>query len=700
MPDMTTATLAQQENHNEAANECLPIETDRWTGKDWVDFLSEFPQFANQCKWERLNKEDWIHLLPFEFIEGLDGRDLIGIVDAGGHLEYLYPWDYLERNELVEILSRSRRPEVLPELIHKGDWQRLDGGDYAKVFSKHPLLRGVERCGKKLTLDNWVELLSVQPQIAGLSKCPWKQLQRSLSGRRWAKLLAKQPQFSVHCPWNKLDRFDWAWLLLRQPRFVALVPWEKVQHQDRTKSKEPGDVAFPFDWFRPVPSSENTSAAYIDKVPLDRLNHLSWVALLTAYPRFASHCPPDKLNGTDWSKILAIHPQVWDCCPWDKISLTGWDWARLLSWQPQFADRCPWDKVSLTGSAWAELLSRQPQFADRCPWAKISLTGWDWFRLLSWQPQFADRCPWDKISLTGSAYAELLSRQPQFADRCPWDKISLTGFDWAVLLASQPQFADRCPWDKLDKDAWNVLLRQQPQFADRCPWNTFNWVDRSCLWEQPQIVKYCSWKLIGSEWASLLAEHPELASYCRWDKLDWTDWQWLLAAQPQFSDRVPWESLPGYDWLHLLSVYPQSVPLGLFKRLFKRMFVHDFKDSVTRIRHCLDHKNFYEPDRWENVFGPLGLYACSFWLGALGLGVMALLHFPLNWKPVEPVDLLVLLLVCPILGIPVFFLLATIRTILVLPLHTIKLIRAKRNYEKVKKTQELIRQTGFEASDS
>ena len=652
MPDMTTATLAQQENPNEAANECLPIETDRWTGKDWVDFLSEFPQFANQCKWERLNKEDWIHLHNFR--DGLDVRDWIEIVDAGGDpLAYCFPWDIpwdnLERSELVEILSR--RPEMFSVFTLKGDWQRLDGGDYAKVFSKHlPLFRGFERCGKKLTVDNWVELLSVQPQIVGLCKCPWKQLQRSLSGRRWAKLLAKQPQFSIHCPWNKLDRFDWAWLLLRQPRFVALVPWEKVQHQDRTKSKEPGDVAFPFDWFRPVPSSENTSAAYIDKVPLDRLNHLSWVALLTAYPRFASHCPPDKLNGTDWSKILAIHPQVWDCCPWDKISLTGWDWARLLSWQPQFADRCPWDK----------------------------------------------------ISLTGYAYAELLSRQPQFADRCPWDKISLTGFDWAVLLAAQPQFADRCPWDKLDKDAWNVLLRQQPQFADRCPWNTFNWVDRSCLWEQqPQIVKYCSWKLIGSEWASLLAEHPDLASYCRWDKLDWTDWQWLLAAQPQFSDRVPWESLPGYDWLHLLSVYPQSVPLGLFKRLFKRMFVHDFKDSVTRIRHCFHQKDFYEPDRWEkDVFGPLGLYAWSFWLGALGLGVMALLHFPLNWKPVEPVDLLVLLLVCPILGIPVFFLLATIRTILVLPLHTIKLIRAKRNYEKVKKSQELIRQTGFEASDS
>ena len=57
------------------------------------------------------------------------------------------------------------------------------------------------------------------------------------------------------------------------------------------------------------------------------------------------------------------------------------------------------------------------------------------------------------------------------------------------------------------------------------------------------------------------------------------------------------------------------------------------------------------------------------------------------------------LLLCPILGIPFFFILATIRTILVLPLHIIKLIRAKRHYEKAKKTQELIQQTGFEASD-
>ena len=90
---------------------------------------------------------------------------------------------------------------------------------------------------------------------------------KDYSGNDWKCLLAKQPQLSKHCDWEKLDGVDWYRLLLQQPQLSEHCRWETLGGYD-------------------------------------------WYMLLCKQPRFAKHCYWNKLNGTQWAWLLQDQPQI------------------------------------------------------------------------------------------------------------------------------------------------------------------------------------------------------------------------------------------------------------------------------------------------------------------------------------------------------------------------------------------------------
>ena len=159
-------------------------------GYDWAELLSEQPQFADHCPWEKLDGSDWVSLLSKrpQFADRCSWEKLGG-----------WAW--------VELLS------IQPQFADRCPWVELDGWGWASLLSKRPQF--ADRCSwEKLGGLDWVKLLSMQPQFA--DRCPWEEL----DGWNWAELLSIQPQFAGHCSWKKLDEKDWSRLLAFQPQLA------------------------------------------------------------------------------------------------------------------------------------------------------------------------------------------------------------------------------------------------------------------------------------------------------------------------------------------------------------------------------------------------------------------------------------------------------------------------------------------------
>ncbi len=142
------------------------ISENKFTGRNWVDFLESKPEFATHCEWHKLDKADWLRLLKRhpEFAEHC------------GKLE-------LDNSDWVKLLIPC------PELAKHCDWKKLGGSD-------------------------WMQLLSNRPEFA--KHCDWKKLHHW----DWVELLTSHPEFAKYCDWEKLDGWDWLRLLASHPEFA------------------------------------------------------------------------------------------------------------------------------------------------------------------------------------------------------------------------------------------------------------------------------------------------------------------------------------------------------------------------------------------------------------------------------------------------------------------------------------------------
>ena len=119
--------------------------------------------------------------------------------------------------------------------MKKGIDPELSADELADLILEKP--ETAEQCGVddwlKLTGDEWVRLLSEQPQLAG--ECRW----REFSAGNWAELIGNQPQFADKCDaWELFNGGCWALLLRMQPQFADRCDWTKLDDEAWRRLRE------------------------------------------------------------------------------------------------------------------------------------------------------------------------------------------------------------------------------------------------------------------------------------------------------------------------------------------------------------------------------------------------------------------------------------------------------------------------------
>lgn len=242
---------------------------EKFSGTDWMELLSERPEFADKCDWSKLSGADWALLLGSrpEFADKCD------------------KWTEMDEEAWTCLLGRrpqfSKRQECpLPE---------LGGSGWSAVLCGCPEM--AEQCPwDRLNGSDWASLLQQQPQFS--SRCSWDRL----NGLDWETLLVSQPQFGTYCDWDKLSGINWAVLLKAQPQFADRCPWPMLRG---------------WDWAVLLGGRPEFS----DRCQWNVMKGLDWVKLLSDNPSFADRCPWSKLDDDDWEQLLAVHPQFADKRP-------------------------------------------------------------------------------------------------------------------------------------------------------------------------------------------------------------------------------------------------------------------------------------------------------------------------------------------------------------------------------------------------
>ncbi len=250
-------------------NDLRICQWEKFSGTDWMELLSERPEFADKCDWSKLSGGDWALLLRSrpEFADKCD------------------KWTEMDEEDWTCLLGSrpqfSKRQECpLPE---------LGGSGWSAVLCGCPEM--AEQCPwDRLNGSDWASLLQLQPQFA--DRCPWDRL----NGLDWETLLVSQPQFGTWCNWNKLAGINWAVLLKAQPQFADKCRWGTFRG---------------YDWAVLLGGRPEFS----DRCQWSVLTGPDWVKLLSDNPSFEDRCPWDKLDDNDWDQLLYDHPQFADKRP-------------------------------------------------------------------------------------------------------------------------------------------------------------------------------------------------------------------------------------------------------------------------------------------------------------------------------------------------------------------------------------------------
>ncbi len=174
---------------------------ERFSGRNWVRLLDA--GLSDKCQWDKLQGEDWIHLLtnhpqyaercPWEKLKDTGGQGWAYLLERCPQFADKCPWDRLERKDLMRILLYTH-----DEVLENFPWERLDGGVWAWLLWERPEL--ADWCAwEKIGSAQWGRLLSRQPQF--LDRCPTgKVLEMVLD-----KLIFCLPK---ECTWKMI----WSWL--------------------------------------------------------------------------------------------------------------------------------------------------------------------------------------------------------------------------------------------------------------------------------------------------------------------------------------------------------------------------------------------------------------------------------------------------------------------------------------------------------
>ena len=458
-----------------------------------TELIRQIPQYSGEVKWNKLQTccDDWSYVLS-------------------NHPQFAdkCPWDKLAGRNFSYLLSNQ------PQFADRCPWEKLYGGDWAVLLGAQPQF--ADRCPwEKLEGGDWAKLLSEKPQFA--DKCLWERL----GGDNWVVLLSNQPQFADKCNFEKVKMkvFDWGDLLARQPQFADRCPHKEYKSKENPQDK--------FSTEHLLSLLRKNPTQFVDECPWGKLDGGDWADLLSEQPQFADRCPWGKLSGDNWAKLLSKQPQFSDRCTWEK--LRGANWVDLLSKQPQLADKCSWHLLNVP--CWIALLKKAPQFIEKCPSQILKgIYNYERYKLVKDFPFLVDKSDFlEGFNVT--MWMELLIRYPQLADKCPWEEMETRLYfsEWFKLLRIRPQFIVKCPldvvefimehhfadkfeWENLDGEDWIHILERHPRFCDRVSMEMLGDIE-SELWSEQVRRRF------DALWDNLIAVQPQFSKYRKPNKV-------------------------------------------------------------------------------------------------------------------------------------------------------------------------------------
>ena len=266
-----------------------------FTVKEWHGILRVAPELFGKCDiWKDLNKpaSGWKKL-----------------VEAVPQIKRL--WDARKKGEDVvcyKISIRRKAPESVDETISRETIDsladllgpdkanvlaKMNGSDWARLLISQPGF-GEKADLAAMMVDDWDEVLKVQPQLAKYRPPADCMDFSKLDGAAWAGLLSKHPEFADRCDWEKLDGNDWCELLKRRPEFADLCDWDKA-NRGCLKLKRELLLEHP---------------GLIDRCAWN-LDRCDWLCLFQAHPELMEKHPQvfqnfDEFTGSEWTILLQV----------------------------------------------------------------------------------------------------------------------------------------------------------------------------------------------------------------------------------------------------------------------------------------------------------------------------------------------------------------------------------------------------------
>ena len=209
----------------------------------------------------------------------------------------------------------------------------MDAWDKLNVLRGHPELAdasGYELKSLYTEADPvyWFLLLIEQPQFA--PPHDWWFNLRYRTDLPWARLLAAQPQFEMHCHWESVSRGELVKLAFLAPDLFArkfphghwhnlytfLTPLELAgllcdvpQAAELLDMRDVAKKLAPDRWLTVI-ASQPQLEKYFDWTLVEKKSSIFWDDLLRHQPQFACHCDFEKLQDWQIRRIRRRQPQL------------------------------------------------------------------------------------------------------------------------------------------------------------------------------------------------------------------------------------------------------------------------------------------------------------------------------------------------------------------------------------------------------
>lgn len=202
-------------------------------------------------------------------------------------------------------------------------------------------------------LIHWAQILSEHPERASDCNC-WQHF----GGEEWLLILSKQPQFAKCCRWQFVDEWNcpqghhnWVELFSVQPQFAdKLANWSILNDLEVSV----------------ILRSQPKLASYIGDV--EKRGGKVVALVLKNNPEKMRLCKFEQLGSVDIREFVLemdmINDDILTRLKWDRVS--GEDWAAILSSKPDYSNRVAdsqWQRFTVQD--WGNLLEVQPQFKEQ-----------------------------------------------------------------------------------------------------------------------------------------------------------------------------------------------------------------------------------------------------------------------------------------------------------------------------------------------